>query len=184
MGTPKQLLRLGQSSFIGRAIETALASECDPIIVVLGACAEQIRPEVVPFPVKIAESKWQAGMSASIRAGLQKLAATDPTIEAAILMLCDQPFVSVALVNQLVTTYRHKGSAIVASAYSGKLGVPALFNRTLFPELMQLQGADGAKSLLEKYADQAAAIPFPHGAIDIDTPTEYMQIQQEYQSLF
>jgi molybdenum cofactor cytidylyltransferase len=180
MGVPKQLLRLGQSSLLSRAIETALASICDPIVVVLGAYAEQIRPEVVPFPVKITESNWQVGMSASIHAGLQKLEATCPPVEAAIVMLCDQPFVSVALINQLAQTYRLEGSAIVASIYSGKPGVPALFSRSLFPELMQLQGADGARSLFLKYANQVTSIAFSEGAIDIDTPSEYLQIQREY----
>jgi molybdenum cofactor cytidylyltransferase len=69
------------------------------------------------------------------------------------------------------------GKPIIASEYSGTLGVPALFNRTLFSELMTLKSTEGAKKLIKKHIHQVFSVPFAEGAIDIDTPKDYEQLQ-------
>jgi molybdenum cofactor cytidylyltransferase len=60
----------------------------------------------------------------------------------------------------------------VACAYGGALGVPALFPRALFPELAGLRGDRGAQPLLASHADSAIALPFPAGALDLDTEAD------------
>jgi molybdenum cofactor cytidylyltransferase len=69
------------------------------------------------------------------------------------------------------------GKPIIASEYSGTLGVPALFNRTLFSELMALKSTEGAKKLIKKHIHEVFSVPFPEGAIDIDTPKDYERLQ-------
>ena len=178
MGTPKQLLAYRGCSFVRHIIEVAIASLCQPIAVVLGANAERIKPEVSQFPVQIVENQlWEEGMSSSIRVGLKALLAMNPNLEAVVILLCDQPFVSSQTIHRIVEAYRVTGKPIIASEYSGTLGVPALFNRTLFSALMALKSTEGAKKLIKKHMHQAFSVPFSEGAIDIDTPQDYEQLQ-------
>lgn len=176
MGRPKQLLPHREHSFLRHTAKVAVASECQPIVVVLGAYAEQTRQELSQLPVQMVEnSHWSEGMSTSIRSGIAALSAD--RIEAAVLTLCDQPFISVRVITQLIEVYQTTTQLIVASAYSGTIGVPALFNYTLFPDLMDLKGSEGAKQLIKKYSQKAIGVPFPEGVIDIDTPRDYEQFQ-------
>ena len=177
MGTPKQLLPYQGRNFIQHTVEIAVASICHPIIVVLGAYAEQIRQEVSHFPVQVVENlQWNEGMSSSIKVGINALNAFDENIEAVVLLLCDQPFLSAEIINQLVDTYRSTNKPIIASKYAETLGVPALFNRRFFTELTTLKQAEGAKKVMMKYSDEVFSISFPEGAIDVDTPQGYEQL--------
>lgn len=178
MGTPKQLLAYRGCTLIRYMAEVAIASVCQPIAIVLGANAERIKPEISQLPIQIGENQeWAEGMSASIRVGLEALLAMNPNLDAVAIALCDQPFVSPQTLNQLVEAYHLTGKPIIASEYAGTLGVPALFNRTLFSELMALKSTEGAKKLINKHIHRVFSIPFLEGAIDIDTPKDYDQLQ-------
>jgi molybdenum cofactor cytidylyltransferase len=195
MGTPKQLLTYRGRSFIRHITESAIcasqrsterlrrsqrfaiASVCQPIAVVLGAHAERIKPEISQLPVQIVENQqWAEGMSTSIRVGLEALLAMNPNLEAVAIALCDQPFVSFPILDRIVEAYHLTGKPIIASEYSGTLGVPALFNGTLFSELMTLKSTEGAKKLIKKHIHEVFSVPFAEGAIDIDTPKDYEQL--------
>lgn len=177
MGRPKQLLSYQGRSLILHAVEVALASLCQPIIVVLGAYVEQIKPEVMPKAVQVVEnSQWQEGMSSSIRAGVSMLLKTNSKLDAVIISLADQPLVSPQIFNQLIRSYQETQKVIIASKYNETTGVPALFSNALFPELMQLEGDKGAKALIQKYIDTGVILQIPEAAIDIDTPDDYKQL--------
>lgn len=177
MGRPKQLLSYQGRSLILHAVEVALASLCQPIIVVLGAYVEQIKPELMPKAVQVVEnSQWQEGMSSSIRAGMSMLLETNSKLDAVIISLADQPLVSPQIFNQLIQSYQETQKVIIASKYNETTGVPALFSNSLFPELMQLKGDKGAKALIQKYIDTGVILLIPGVAIDIDTPDDYKQL--------
>lgn len=176
MGTPKQLLLYQGQSLLRRVIETAIAAHCSPIFVVLGAYSAQIRCEIKDLPVQVVENpEWQTGMGSSIRHGIQALIETSPLVEATILLLCDQPFVSTPTIHQLASVYRATNSPIIASAYQNTIGVPALFHSTLFLELTGLTQAEGAKKVIQRHINSVVTVEFPQGAIDLDTPEDYQQ---------
>lgn len=178
MGTPKQLLRYQGRYFLRHITETAIASGCDSIVVVLGAYVNQIRSEVDALPVHAVENPhWAEGMGSSIRVGIRTLSDRAANVQAAIVLLCDQPFTSVQLIHQLIAAYDADRQPIVASSYAGILGVPALFDRCLFPTLLTLEAQQGAKHLIQSYMEQTTAVPFMEGTIDIDTPEDYEQLQ-------
>jgi molybdenum cofactor cytidylyltransferase len=177
MGRPKQLLSYQGRSLILHAVEVALASVCQPIIVVLGAYVEQIKPELMLKAVQVVEnSQWQEGMSSSIRAGISMLLKTNSKVDAVIISLADQPLVSPQIFNQLIQSYQETQKVIIASKYNETTGVPALFSNALFPELMQLEGDRGAKALIQKYIETGLILLIPEAAIDIDTPDDYKQL--------
>lgn len=174
MGTPKQLLLYREHSFLHHTALVAVASVCQPIVIVLGAYAKQIRPEISQLPVQVVDNlQWTEGMSASIRVGIKALEAFPGNIEAAVVALCDQPFISAQIINQLVEAYHTTGKPIIVSKYAGTLGVPALFSRSFFSELTTLRGGEGAKKVIKKHPHEVFSISFPEGAIDVDTPKDY-----------
>lgn len=174
MGQPKQLLPFRGRSLIRHTAEIAIASNCHSVLVIIGAYAELVRSQLIDLPLEIAENPdWSIGLSTSIRLGIQTLQKRES--EAAILTLCDQPFISTALINQLIHTYRTQNQFIVATTYADSSGVPALFHRSLFPSLCTLEGDTGAKKLLQ----QAASIPFPQGHIDVDTLQDWQNLCSE-----
>jgi molybdenum cofactor cytidylyltransferase len=178
MGTPKQLLLYRGRSFVRHFCDVAIASVCQPIAVVLGANAEQIKPEISQLPVQIVENQqWTEGMSSSIWVGLEALLAVNQDLEAVAIALCDQPFVSSQTLDRIVEAYRFTGNPIIASEYAATLGVPVLFSRSLFSELMALKSNEGAKQLIKRHIHEVFSVPFPEGSIDIDTPNDYEQLQ-------
>jgi molybdenum cofactor cytidylyltransferase len=178
MGTPKQLLPYQGHSLLSYTLESAITSVCNPVVVVLGANAQQIRSEVNQPSVQVVENpQWNLGMSSSIRCGILSLSNYSENIDAAVIAVCDQPFLSTQIINLLVASYHSTGKPIVASQYAGTLGVPVLFSSIFFSELAVLKETDGAKTFINKHFNEVFCFPFPLGAIDIDTPKDYEQLQ-------
>ncbi|HEV7843024.1 MAG TPA: nucleotidyltransferase family protein [Pyrinomonadaceae bacterium] len=189
MGEPKQLLRYEGETLLRRAARAALETQHRPVVVVLGSHADVMQEEIAALDaLPVVNQLWHEGMSSSICCGLQRaLAAIAPDgIEAAILMLCDQPFVRSNVIRRLVDAYRVRPTLLVASEYEadGKktLGVPALFSRALFPELMALRGAEGAKRIIERHGAEAASVAMPEAAFDVDTPGDYRALSNRESS--
>jgi molybdenum cofactor cytidylyltransferase len=174
MGTPKQLLLYRGISLLRHTVNIALESACHPVIVVLGAYFEQIKPEIEQLPIHIVENAdWEKGMGTSIRAGVMALERINPDVDAVVITLCDQPFLLVNTIAQLINAYHHTHQSIIASEYANTLGVPALFERHLFAELTALNATEGARKVIKNNQKKVAQIHFPKGEIDLDTPEDY-----------
>ncbi|MDN5287013.1 MAG: nucleotidyltransferase family protein [Mucilaginibacter sp.] len=178
LGSPKQNLLYQGQTLLQRAIQTALTSVChEKVVVVLGANEGVIRPSISDQLVYITYNPdWQEGMASSIRLGITELLRIEPNIKAAILMLCDQPFVDPLLIYQLTEKKADSFSGIIACTYRDTLGVPVLFDASYFPRLLMLQGKEGAKTLIRDFPNDVATIAFPLGAIDIDTIEDYERL--------
>ncbi|WP_071189959.1 nucleotidyltransferase family protein [Trichormus sp. NMC-1] len=178
MGKPKQLLLYRGQSLIKHTIENAIASVCKPIVVVLGANAENIRSEISEPAIRIVENPdWSLGMSSSIRRGILSIITDYKNIDAVVITVCDQPFVSYEIINHLASTYNSTKKPIIACEYADTLGVPVLFSQIFFSKLAILSEDVGAKKLIKTHYHEVFSIPFPLGAIDIDTPHDYQQIE-------
>lgn len=174
MGKPKQLLIYQGTSLISHAVKIAINSTCKPVVVVLGAYKEEIKPQIDKLPVQIVENPhWKTGMSSSIRAGIVAIKESNPKLDAVIIALADQPLISETVFNRLIQSYQETGNIIIASAYDDIVGVPALFSNILFSELINIEGDKGAKALMGKYRDEVLAIEVAEAAIDIDTQDDY-----------
>src|SRR5690554_6549629 len=111
-------------------------------------------------------------MASSIKVGVQELMKGNIP-DQVIITVCDQPYVDHKLIDDLISRQQATGRLIVACSYQQTLGVPALFDRSLFPELMALTGQQGAKKIIHQNIEKVAPLPFPLGHIDIDTPGDY-----------
>lgn len=174
MGSPKQLLLLDGQPLVVRAATAALDAGAWPVVVVLGAHAEKIRPVLARLPVLIVEnSSWPEGMAASIRTGITTLTQFSRRLDAALVALCDQPAFTAAVIAQLLAAQHSTGRSIVAARYASRHGAPALLLREHFPALVALTGEAGARDLLNGSPDRIAAVDLPALAHDLDTPADY-----------
>jgi molybdenum cofactor cytidylyltransferase len=176
LGQPKQNLVFQRQTLLEKAIETGLASNCHPVIVVLGANAESINPQIQHNNLKVVHNlDWREGIASSIRAGLRTLNNHD-SISEAIIMLCDQPFVNTELIRNMRNKHVEIGKSLVACSYQQTVGVPALFDKSLFSQLEALTGDEGAKKIINANVNDVATIPFEMGRVDIDTPADYARL--------
>lgn len=170
LGQPKQLVIFQGRPLLVHAAETALAAALGPVWLVLGAYAGAIAPAIAPLPVRVhVHSNWADGLGSSIAAGCAAIL-SDPAGPPAgiLLMLADQPGLTPAHLQALHAAWLASDHAAAASAYADTRGVPALLGPAYFAGLQALRGPNGARPLLA----QAAAISFPAGTWDIDTPAD------------
>lgn len=180
LGHPKQLLDLEGQSLLQHSLQVAMDANMGPVVVVLGANADTVNKEVQGCNAQtVFNENWQEGMAASIRCGIAHIEETNPMAEAAILMVCDQPYISAALLNNLVAAHQQTGKPIITCSYADTFGPPTLFHKSLFAELLQLKGDVGARSILKEHANSVEAVPFPEGVVDIDTEADYRQVSKE-----
>ena len=121
---------------------------------------------------------WQSGLGSSIVVGIRHAMNLAPDLDAAVLLTCDQPFVTAAVLAQLIQLRLTSGKPIVASAYAETLGIPALFDRSCFPDLLRLKGDSGAKGIILARPHDVVSFDFPAGEIDIDTAADYEKLDQ------
>jgi molybdenum cofactor cytidylyltransferase len=144
-----------------------------PVVVVLGAHAEQIRPMLARLPALVTENAaWPEGMASSIRAGVGTLQQFSRALDGALIALCDQPAFSAATIERLLAAQRASGRSIVAAHYRGRNGAPALFLREHFAALTALTGEEGARALLNDGPERVMPVEMPELAIDLDTPAD------------
>ncbi|MEP7109657.1 MAG: nucleotidyltransferase family protein [Ferruginibacter sp.] len=179
LGKPKQLLLYKGKCLLHHGVQVAIDTGTNPVIAVLGANADLVKEEIeVDKEVHIVVNKdWKEGMASSIRCGLEKLQEIAPGADAVIFMVCDQPFVTAKLLEDLVSKYQETGKPVIASKYeNNSLGTPALFDKTIFAALMALKGDAGAKRIIKENPDWVNVVNFPLGNIDIDTDKDYEKL--------
>lgn len=179
LGQPKQLLSFQGKTLLQRVIDEAVSAQAATVVVVLGANHQLIAENTnLNKTSVVVNEQWQSGMASSIKAGIGILTGHHE-IESALLTLCDQPYVDGELLAGLVQAQQNSGKPIVACAYGGIVGVPAVFSREMFPDLMALQGLEGARKLISAKPEQLVTVPFPNGVIDIDTIADYQHLTDE-----
>ena len=172
LGQPKQLVRLDGKTLIRRAGEVLAASECDLVVVVLGAEIEESRRELAGMKISVCiNAEWNVGISSSIRSGLSHLLGIEPGLDAVLIALCDQPYVTMNDIDRLTAEFQRGEASIVASAYDGVAGVPAVFGKEMFDPLFELTGDQGARYLVRR-SDSVSTVPVDGAAFDIDTPED------------
>lgn len=177
LGRPKQLLKYKESTLLKNTISETLKVSNSFIIVVTGANQENVEKELNSSQITISlNADWENGMASSIVKGLNELLLLNPDCEQCIFSVCDQPFITSLIFENLIKEYHKTKKGIVASAYSETLGIPVLFNKKYFKELLELNGQEGAKKLINKYKNDVASVPFEKGNIDIDTEEDYKKL--------
>jgi molybdenum cofactor cytidylyltransferase len=168
-GQPKQLIPFRGKSLVCRIIDAACEAGCSPVVIVTNSEDKNIHRELDRFGVVIVQNRqWSRGIGSSIRCGIDALT-NAPDVGGCVLLVCDQPAVDACVIQRLIALRETTGKPIVASSYADTLGVPALFGRSVFQELLSVGDKAGAKSVVLRNRERVASLSFPEGQIDIDT---------------
>ena len=171
-GSPKQLADLEGRPLLQHAIDAVLdVPGVDPVVVVLGNAAEQVR-EAVAFgaarPVLCPD--WAEGMAASLRCGVEAVGDADWVI----VTLGDQPRVTSEVIAAVADEAGSAPAGVTAirAMYDGVPGHPVALSRAMLPGVAKLRGDVGARELL----GSASVRTFEAGRlcdpVDVDTPEE------------
>jgi molybdenum cofactor cytidylyltransferase len=180
LGLPKQLLLLDNDSMLNRLIKKVQKAVDFPIYLVLGANVEKIKAQLPNTNLNIVENnEWQEGMGSSIRIGVQTVIDSTNKHDGVLILVCDQPHLSEAAIQDLVSLQAAKKTAITASFYANIAGTPALFHASIFPDLLALKGDQGAKKIIQERVQDLAKLQFEKGVLDIDTQDDYQQLLKE-----
>lgn len=178
IGSPKQLLKWGNTTLIAHAIETANASNVVDIFVVLGAYYDRIKPEIEPYTAQILKNEnWEIGLGSSIAVGVNHIMNSGKNYKSVLIMLVDQPLIVPFYLNAMISKFVDGKHEILATSYgNGKYGVPALFDKKYFKKLITLSDDQGAQDLIKQYMKHVSSVDIVPLISDIDTEEDYDKI--------
>lgn len=178
LGEPKQLLLLEGETLLGRALRMATDAGTEPVLVILGAHRERIEAGVDLSGVKVvANDGWKEGMASSIRLGVEELSKQASESDGVLLMVCDQPAVTSEHLARMFEAFRQHPESAIASTYADKRGIPAIFPRNAFADLLALTGDQGARGLLSQHDRPVIEVPLAGGELDIDRPADLAHLR-------
>jgi CTP:molybdopterin cytidylyltransferase MocA len=171
MGRNKLAETLRGKPLVRHAVDAALASRLDPVLVVTGHEPEKLRAALAGAAVTIVpNAHYEEGLSTSLKAGVK---AVPEDCDGAMVLLGDMPGITPDLIDRIVAAFDPAaGSGICVATAHKRRGHPVLWARSFFRQLMALKGDKGARALLETQADQVVEIEADDDAplVDIDTP--------------
>jgi molybdenum cofactor cytidylyltransferase len=171
-GGPKQLAELEGRPLVEHSLITlAAVPAIERYVLVLGAYADEIRAEIDPHgaDIVVCES-WADGQAESLRSGLAAL----DDLEAALIMLGDQPGITPAAIEAVLVLF--DGTRPVRAVYNGSPGHPVILTRDLMRAAMELRGDLGARELLEDARARKVEVAHLCRPLDIDTPEDLRQM--------
>ncbi len=174
MGEIKQLLPWQDTTLLGNAIETAKNCNGRNTYVVLGANADAIIETIDTEEVTmLIHTNWKLGMGTSLSHGIKEISLGGDPPDAILVTVADQPYMDAAYLNTIIEHYSNECKKIVATVYEKKLGVPAVFDKSLFSELKSLDGDVGASKIITANLSDSLGLNAGKKVLDLDTPTEY-----------
>ena len=171
MGRPKALVHdVDGTSWLQRSVEVLRAGGCSGVTVVLGAEADEAVRLLDGLGVDVVLAHdWAAGMSASLRSGLQSLSGSDA--QAAVVSLVDLPDLTAAVVRRVLSE-REGDEALVRASYHGRPGHPVLIGRAHWAAVAsEATGDSGAKDYLQQHDAVLVECGDLASGRDVDSPS-------------
>ncbi len=175
LGRPKQLIKFGKGNLLSNTIDIVSSIDNADVHIILGAYAEEILAKIdTSYPIHI-NPNWVRGMGNSISFAVDQIKHIE--YDALILTVCDQPYLEASHFVQLIELYEADSEAeIIISKYEFGGGPPSLFSRKYFDQLSNLDGEEGAKSVVTSFKEKNQHIHFDKGHIDIDTEEDLLSL--------
>jgi molybdenum cofactor cytidylyltransferase len=170
MGSNKLLAEWRGKPLLKWTVESALASEAKPVIVVTGHESAKVEAALKGLEVRFVHNLYYAaGLSASLKAGMRAVPAN---CDGAIVLLGDMPEISASLIDRMIAAFSPAdGRLICVAVHEHKRGNPVLWARRFFPEIERLSGDVGAKDLIATHEEAVCDIEADDAVLrDIDTP--------------
>ncbi|MBK0368672.1 nucleotidyltransferase family protein [Flavobacterium agrisoli] len=183
MGESKQLLPWGDSTLLETVIKNALTTDADISFVVLGAYKNEIE-EKIDFSnsIVVINENWEQGLGSSIALITAEIDKKYPNINAMLFVLADQPFISILHLNEMMKLHHKQNESIILTKKQDYRGVPVLFPRKYFSELMLLPNDEGAKEIIYNNKSQVMEVVTQDNTADIDTYKMYEALRKIFKS--
>lgn len=176
MGEPKQLMPYKKKPLIKHQVDKAIEALAKDVFVVLGAHKENIANALSKQSVHlIYNEKWEQGIGASISKAVSVISELD-TYDGVLITLADQPLIPLVHYQELLLQFKTTGKSIIATKVKETIGVPAIFSKYYFSELVRLHDNVGAKRIIQSNKDELKLIALEDGYLDIDTPDDYQKL--------
>lgn len=171
MGTNKLLAPVAGKPMVRHAVEAAMSSAAESVIVVTGNEAADVRKALSPLSPRFVENRaYSKGLSSSLKCGLRQV---PDLYDGALILLGDMPGVTSVLIDKLIAAFDpSEGRAICVAAHGGKRGNPVLWAKRFFPDILALEGDIGARDLIAQNAELVCEVEAGDASplVDIDTP--------------
>lgn len=174
-GSAKQLVRLRGEPVLHELAASAAYVAGQSVTVVLGAHAREVAPTLHQRAVSVAINRgWSEGIASSVRAAVH---AAPPASSALLLMLGDQVAVTPDDLRRLHASWRRHPVLIAAALYQGAPGLPAIFPRWAFTDLLSLRGEQEPRSVLRRNIDRVVRVPMSNAGIDLDVAEDLLALE-------
>lgn len=175
-GSPKQLVRIGGEPVLHRVVANAALVAGHSVSVVVGAHAREVAPALRQRAVSMVLNRdWEEGIASSIRAAARS---APPGASALLLLQVDQVAVTGDDLKRLHSAWRRHPILIAAALYAGQPGLPAIFPRWAFTDLLDLRGDRGVGLALRRNVDRVVRLPMSNAAVDLDRPEDLLGIER------
>jgi molybdenum cofactor cytidylyltransferase len=174
-GDIKQLVRLRGEPVLHELAANAAFVAGSSVTVVLGAHVKTIAPALRQRAISIALNRgWEEGIASSVRVAVHS---APPGSSALLLMLADQVAVTADDLKRLHVAWRRHPILIAAALYQGAPGLPAIFPRWAFTDLLTLRGERDPRTVLRRNIDRVVRVPMSNAGIDLDTPDDFLHME-------
>lgn len=173
MGKAKALLDAGGETFLARILRSLGEGGANPRLVVVRSDEDPVAREAGAHGgTVVVNPDPSPGPISSLQTGLRALT---PETEAILFAPVDHPLFTPATVRAIYRSFQESGSPLVIPAFEGWRGHPVLFGRRLFPELLEEDLPEGARTVVRRYLEERVQVSVddPGVLADIDTPEEY-----------
>ncbi len=175
-GGEKMLAELDGRPLLAHVLDVARAAGLTDLVVVLGADADRIGSSVDLSEARVVVNpEPERGLSSSLRLGLASLGAD---VEAAVVLLGDQPRVRADVLRRLASVELPPGRLFAVPRYADGGGPnPALLLREAWPMADALTGDAGMGPYVAQHPDQVVTVDVPGCNPDVDTPADLEQLR-------
>lgn len=174
-GGVKPLVRLRGEPVLHELVANAAFITGQSVSVVLGAHAREIAPSLRQRAISIALNRgWAEGIASSVRTAVTT---APPGSGALLLMLADQVAITADDLRRLFASWRRHPVLIAAALYQGAPGLPAIFPRWAFTDLLALRGERDPRLVLRRNIDRVVRVPMSNAGVDLDTPEDLLRLE-------
>jgi len=179
MGRPKMILPWGKTTVIGQVLDVLIEAGLDEILVVTGGSHQEVEKKISERSVQtVFNPVYAAGeMLSTLQCGLSALR---DNIQAALIVLGDQPQIEAEVVRSVIAAWRTNPSNLVVPSFQMRRGHPWLVSRPLWRAILDLRPSDTPRDFLNSHAGEILYVPVETGSIlqDLDTPEDYKRFNQ------
>ncbi len=176
-GQNKLLLPFRGYTVVEEVLCRMINANLNKIYVILGHESEQLQKLLTSYQSErvqlLINSVYEAGRASSIKVGIEKC---DETIDGALFMVADKPTIKSDLINQVIGSFAATTSAITAVKTPNGRGHPIIFNRSLFTELLELNGDVAGENLITKYDNEISWVEDDEVQLNINSPADYQKL--------